>query len=109
MSEPMQVGWVYRISPRSERPWWAMVGPRGESESGNYQRFLGVFASQKQAFAAAEVALFEASYPGCCERCGWSLSSHGHSQYGVDCPWGRSPAFDRGHLRIVRRAREVLG
>ena len=64
---------------------------------------------QGREFAAAVISLFEAAHPGCCDHCGWSLSSHGRSQYGLDCPWGISPAAKRGHLRIVRRAREVLG
>ena len=37
-------------------------------------------------------------YPNCCPRCGWSVTSHGVSSYGLDCPWGTSPAAQAGHL-----------
>jgi hypothetical protein len=34
-----------------------------------------------------------------CPTCGWHASSHGESQYGLDCPpGGRSPAAKEGRL-----------
>jgi NTP pyrophosphatase (non-canonical NTP hydrolase) len=42
-------------------------------------------------------------YPNCCYLCGWNISSHAISQYGLDCPGGTSPAAAAGHL-AVRRA-----
>jgi len=51
-------------------------------------------------------------HPGCCWLCGWSVSSHGISSYGLDCPGGRSPspAAAAGHLpkREVRDGRWVM-
>lgn len=108
-------GFVY--SPFPGAPWIAMVGTPGgrpfsllppwPKKDGHY-RDLGNFPTQEAAFAAAEIALFDAKHPNCCHRCGWSLSSHGRSLYGLNCPWGVSPAGKAGHLRIVRRAEERL-
>lgn len=33
-----------------------------------------------------------------CPRCGVHASSHGVSSYGLDCPWGVSPAAKEGRL-----------
>lgn len=45
---------------------------------------------------------FDARHPGCCPRCGWHLSSHGHSHgYQSDCPWGDSPASRDGTLATL--------
>jgi len=39
-----------------------------------------------------------------CPKCGWHLSSHARSQYGLDCPWGQSPAARSGLLAALRAA-----
>ncbi len=110
-------GWVYRtrgipLAAQGMKPWVADVGyggwttPREDCELvGN----VGFFETHPEAIAAAEVALFDAKYPNCCRRCGWSLSSHHLGEYGLNCPWGASPASANGHLRIVRRAEQRLG
>ena len=41
---------------------------------------------------------------GCCWRCGWHVSGHGISAYGLDCPNGVSPAAEAGHLPDRRPA-----
>lgn len=33
-----------------------------------------------------------------CPQCGWHVSAHGLSQYGLDCPGGQSPAASQGRL-----------
>lgn len=35
------------------------------------------------------------SEAGMCERCGWALSGHIRSQYGLDCPTRHRPGFHR--------------
>lgn len=33
-----------------------------------------------------------------CPICGWHVSSHSVGTYGLDCPWGDSPAANKGLL-----------
>lgn len=109
-------GWVYRdrgipFGAQGLKPWVADVGyggwttPRADCE---LVANVGYFETRAEAIAAVEIALFDAKHRNCCHRCGWSLTSHGRSQYGLDCPWGTSPAAKAGHLRIVRLAEQRL-
>lgn len=57
-------------------------------------------AEQLRAQRAAEWN--DPRHPGCCHRCGWHVSSHLVSSYGLDCPLGASPAAQAGHLPAKR-------
>lgn len=52
--------------------------------------------------------MFQAAHPGCCSRCGWALSGHARSQYGLDCPWGVSPAKRAGHIGVLVNLSQML-
>lgn len=54
-----------------------------------------------------EVATFTAEHPDLCPRCGWALSSHGRSQYGLDCNGSQSPAAKAGYLPMQVAMRRV--
>lgn len=65
---------------------------------------VGGLRTEPSARAMMTLEAFLERHPGCCQRCGWSLSSHGHSHgHQSDCPNGESPAAKDGSLAMLRR------